>query len=63
MNGPAGFLLLAEVGLCRLMMGSEGVSGAIQAARSAGPTHEFPRSRPLPSSPQGLLQPEELGVA
>ena len=26
---PAEFLLLSEVGLCRLMMGSEGVGGAI----------------------------------
>ena len=28
-NGPAELLLLSEVGLCRLMMGSEGVGGAI----------------------------------
>ncbi|MDV2988525.1 UNVERIFIED_CONTAM: hypothetical protein Q9R58_30065, partial [Methylobacteriaceae bacterium AG10] len=28
-NGPAEFLLLSEVGACRLMMGSEGVGGAI----------------------------------
>lgn len=28
-NGPAEFLLLSDVGACRLMMGSEGVGGAI----------------------------------
>ena len=28
-NGPAELLLLSEVGLCRLMMGSEEVGGAI----------------------------------